>query len=213
MAKFLSLTGLQQFLTKTKEWANSQFALKSRKINGKPLTTDITLTASDVGAVSTAEKLSLGETETTAYRGDRGKDAYTHSQSAHARADATKVEKSTTNGNVIINGSETVVYAHPNLTAKVSGLYKVAVDDKGHVSAAETVNKNDITALGIPGTNTTYSPFKGATAAAAGGTGLVPAPATGGTNKYLRGDGTWAELPDNTIAEISTSEIDALFSA
>lgn len=33
--------------------------------------------------------VSLGETETTAYRGDRGKAAYDHSQSAHAPSDAT----------------------------------------------------------------------------------------------------------------------------
>jgi hypothetical protein len=33
-------------------------------------------------------KLALGETSTTAYRGDRGKDAYDHSQVAHAPSDA-----------------------------------------------------------------------------------------------------------------------------
>ena len=32
--------------------------------------------------------VSLGETSTTAYRGDRGKTAYDHSQSAHAPSDA-----------------------------------------------------------------------------------------------------------------------------
>lgn len=57
--------------------------------------------------------LALGETESTAYRGDRGKIAYDHSQAAHARVDATKTEKSDTNGNVKINGVETQVYAHP----------------------------------------------------------------------------------------------------
>ena len=39
--------------------------------------------------------------------------AYNHSQSTHARTDATKVEKSTTNGNIKINGTETTVYTHP----------------------------------------------------------------------------------------------------
>lgn len=42
--------------------------------------------------------------------------AYTHSQSDHARTDATKVEASTTNGNIKINGSETTVYTHPSGT-------------------------------------------------------------------------------------------------
>ena len=42
--------------------------------------------------------------------------AYNHSQSAHARTDATKVESSTTNGNIKINGTETTVYTHPSGT-------------------------------------------------------------------------------------------------
>lgn len=44
--------------------------------------------------------------------------------------------------------------------------------------------------------NTTYSVFKGATASAAGGAGLVPAPAAGVQTKYLRADGTWQTPPD-----------------
>ena len=42
--------------------------------------------------------------------------AKTHADSAHARTDATKVEKSNTNGNIKINGTETVVYTHPSGT-------------------------------------------------------------------------------------------------
>ena len=49
------------------------------------------------------------------------------------------------------------VYTHPSYTAKSNGLYKVTVDDKGHVSGTTAVAKSDITALGIPSTNTTYS--------------------------------------------------------
>lgn len=49
-------------------------------------------------------------------------------------------------------------YTHPSHTAKSSGLYKVTVDALGHVSAAAAVEKSDITALGIPGKDTTYSP-------------------------------------------------------
>ena len=39
--------------------------------------------------------------------------AETHVASTHARADATKTEKSNTNGNIKINGTETTVYTHP----------------------------------------------------------------------------------------------------
>lgn len=41
---------------------------------------------------SSYSKLALGETSATAYRGDRGKTAYDHSQSAHAPSDADKTE-------------------------------------------------------------------------------------------------------------------------
>lgn len=47
-------------------------------------------------------------------------------------------------------------YVHPSYTAKSSGLYKVTVDGTGHISAAAAAVKADITALGIPGQDTTY---------------------------------------------------------
>lgn len=56
-------------------------------------------------------------------------------------------------------------YTHPTYTAKSSGLYKVTVDGTGHVSAATAVTKADITGLGIPAQDTTYS---AATTSAAG---------------------------------------------
>lgn len=45
-------------------------------------------------------------------------------------------------------------YTHPTYTSATSGLYKVAVDGTGHVSGTTSVVKADITALGIPGTDT-----------------------------------------------------------
>ena len=48
-------------------------------------------------------------------------------------------------------------YVHPSHTSKSSGLYKITVDSLGHVSAATSVAKSDITALGIPAQDTTYS--------------------------------------------------------
>lgn len=47
-------------------------------------------------------------------------------------------------------------YVHPSHTAATSDLYKITVDALGHVTAVTAVTKNDITSLGIPGTNTTY---------------------------------------------------------
>lgn len=67
---------------------------------------------------------------------------------------STKVEASTVNGNIKIDGVETKVYTHPSYTAKASGLYKITTDATGHVSATTTVAKADITALGIPAKDT-----------------------------------------------------------
>lgn len=108
-------------------------------------------------------------------------------------------------------------YAHPSYTAKSSGLYKVTVDSTGHVSATTAVTKSDITALGIPGsdTNTTYSAFKGATSSVAGGSGLVPAPASGQQGTFLRGDGTWANPATTTYSTgtESTSGLTKLYTS
>lgn len=60
--------------------------------------------------------------------------------------------------------------------------------------------------------NTTYSVFKAATASAAGGSGLVPAPAAGENDEYLRGDGTWATPPNTTYGNATTSK-DGLMSS
>ena len=80
------------------------------------LSTEKTYRWSGSAFVVISETLALGETSSTAYRGHRGKTAYDHSQSTHARTDATKVEKSSTNGNIKINGAETTVYTHPSGT-------------------------------------------------------------------------------------------------
>ena len=56
-------------------------------------------------------------------------------------------------------------YSHPTHAAKTSGLYKVTVDNQGHVSDAAPVVKEDITKLGVPAQDTTYG---NATADAAG---------------------------------------------
>ena len=57
-----------------------------------------------------------------------------HAQSDHARSDATKTERSTTNGNIKINGTETTVYQHP-ISGVTAGTYRqVTVDSQGHIT-------------------------------------------------------------------------------
>lgn len=60
----------------------------------------------------------------------------------------------------------------------------------------------------ISATDTTYSDFTGATSSVAGAHGLVPAPATSDTNKYLKGDGTWGTV-SNGLVEMAYGEANA----
>ena len=274
MAKFLDLTGLTQFKTKIQEWAQGVFIPKTRKINGKALSADVTLAASDVGAIPATQKgaasgvaeldssgkvpstqlpsyvddvleydnrtgfpatgeagkiyvakdtnktyrwsgtayveiaggVTLGETGSTAYRGDRGKIAYDHSQltsgNPHnvSKADVglgnvtndkqmKGLASGTTNGHVMAFGED-------GYTPK----------DTGFTIAANVPS-------GAKFTDTTYSAFKGASGSAAGGTGLVPAPKTTDVDKVLKGDGTWGEVEIPEVESISESEIDNLFTA
>lgn len=140
--------------------------------------------------VEISPSLALGETSSTAYRGDRGKTAYDHATES-GRASTT-----------------------------ASGLYKIGVTAEGHVASATAVQKSDITALGIPSsdTNTTYTlgasgnnltltPSSGSaqsvTAPYATNAGKVnnhtvgmdiPTPQSGDETKYLGGDGTFQEV-------------------
>ena len=164
-----------------------------------------------------SETLALGETSSTAYAGNKG--AANAASISNIINGSTKVGKAsnadTVNGlsvhtAVPANAKFTdTVYTHPSYTARTSGLYKVTVDGTGHVSAVAAVTKADITALGIPGqdTNTTYNDMTGATSDANGSHGLVPAPAKGASNRYLRSDGTWQVPPDTnaTYNDATTS--------
>ena len=104
---------------------------------------------------------------------------------------ATKVEKSNTNGNIKINGTETKVYTKPDLTKQE------VVDALGYTP---------------PTTNTTYSVMKGATSSQAGTSGLVPQPTAGKQTSFLRGDGTWV-IPTNTTYSNATQSKDGLMSS
>ena len=65
---------------------------------------------------------------------------------------AAKADKATTLGGYGI----TDAYTKDEINAKISAVYKPAVDEQGHVTAAAPVTKADITGLGIPAQDTTY---------------------------------------------------------
>ena len=78
--------------------------------------------------VSIGSGLTLGETQYTAYRGDRGKTAYDHA------TDASRLT-----------------------TATASGLYKVASTAEGHIASLTAVQKSDLTALGVADNTQTFT--------------------------------------------------------
>lgn len=137
------------------EGKQKEVPLESGKIY-VDLTTNKTYRYSGTQLTEISASLALGETASTAFAGDKGKTAYDHSQAAHAKADATKTAKSSVNGNILVDDSEVEVYKHASHTEASSGLYKVTVDNEGHVSGTAAVTKEDITKLGIPGQDTTY---------------------------------------------------------
>lgn len=103
-----------------------------------------------------------------------------------------------------------------NPTLNISGTGAKAIQYQGAAISSSYLNANRTYAfiydgsvyqvIGDINTDTKYSVFTGATTSAAGKAGLVPAPAAGYNNRFLRGDGTWAEaggldldaLADNT---------------
>lgn len=137
------------------------------------------------------EGIALGETASTAFRGDRGKTAYDHSQTAHAPANAEQNVQS--DWNVTDTASDAFVKNKPTSMPANGGN---AATVGGH-----TVEK-DVPANAVF-TDTKPIVMKGATASAAGGTGLVPAPASGKQDAVLCADGTWAD-------PMTDAEIDAI---
>jgi len=134
-------------------------------------------------------------------------DNTTHRDGVQLKA-GSNMSISAVNGVVTFTATDTK-YTHPTHTAYTSGLYKVTVDASGHVTSATAVTKDDITALGIPSTNTTYSNMTAATSSAAGKAGLVPAPAAGKQSSFLRGDGTWAVPTNTTYSNMTAATADA----
>lgn len=83
-------------------------------------------------------------------------------------------------------------YIHPAYTSRSNGLYKVTIDSTGHVSNATAVEKDDITDLGIPAQDTTYSEATTATSglmSSSDKTKLDSIPAEKGNYQYLVTDG------------------------
>jgi hypothetical protein len=86
--------------------------------------------------------LALGETQTTAYRGDRGKEAYDHSQAAHAPSDANNYVHPNHSGDVTSVGDGATSIAATAISSKSSatlaGSEEVLVNDAGTLKKSTT---------------------------------------------------------------------------
>ncbi|RHK37099.1 hypothetical protein DW068_11710 [Anaerobutyricum hallii] len=87
---------------------------------------------------------------------------------------------------------------------KIKGLFNKGITNLSVSGKTITFTKGDGTTgtITTQDTNTTYSNFKGATASADGGSGLVPAPTKGNEGKYLKADGTWGTPANTTYADM-----------
>ena len=185
--------------------------------------TSATAAAADRAAAETASQTAVSKAEAAAASAEaaaksaieaKPSDVATQSTNGMmSAADKTKLDGIAENANN---------YTHPGYTAQASGLYKVTVDSTGHVSAAAAVDKSDITALGIPESDTTYS------AATTSAEGLMSAAdktkldgVTAGANKYThpsytaRASGLYKVTVDSTghvsaAAAVDKSDITAL---
>ena len=185
--------------------------------------TSATAAAADRAAAETASQTAVSKAEAAAASAEaaaksaiEAKPSAVATQSTNglmSAADKTKLDGIAENANN---------YTHPGYTAQASGLYKVTVDSTGHVSAAAAVDKSDITALGIPESDTTYS------AATTSAEGLMSAAdktkldgVTAGANKYThpsytaRASGLYKVTVDSTghvsaATAVDKSDITAL---
>ena len=185
--------------------------------------TSATAAAADRAAAETASQTAVSKAEAAAASAEaaaksaiEAKPSDVATQSTNglmSAADKTKLDGIAENANN---------YTHPGYTAQASGLYKVTVDSTGHVSAAAAVDKSDITALGIPESDTTYS------AATTSAEGLMSAAdktkldgVTAGANKYThpsytaRASGLYKVTVDSTghvsaATAVTKSDITAL---
>lgn len=87
---------------------------------------------------------------------------------------------------------------------KIKGLFNKGITNLSVSGKTVTFTKGDGTTgtITTQDTNTTYGNFKGATASADGGSGLVPAPTKGNEGKYLKADGTWGTPANTTYADM-----------
>ena len=125
----------------------------------------------------------LGETSSTAYRGDRGAAAYAHAVTNKGSAFASGLYKITTNSEGHVTAATAVVKA--DITGLgIAELPAVSASDNGKVLGVSD-------GVWAAVTSPAGSVMTGATVNADGTSGLVPAPTSSDVDKFLKANGTW----------------------
>lgn len=93
-------------------------------------------------------------------------------------------------------------YSLPVATSSVRGGIKIGYTESGKNYPVELSNEQAY--VNVPWEDTTYSVFTGATTTAAGTSGLVPAPTSGQSTRYLCSNGEWS-VPQGSIYNGSTA--------
>lgn len=168
--------------------------------------TNITYRWGGSAYVEISPSLALGETSSTAYRGDRGAIAYTHATSDTGKALSSGLYKITTSARGHVTAGTAVT------KADITGL-GIPAQDTVYTHPTSSGNKHipsggsagqflkwsaDGTAVWAADNNT-WNALKGATATEAGTAGYVAAPSKGQQGYFLRGDATWAAITKSTV--------------
>ena len=144
---FLNLEGLQHYDSKIKSVAAGNISIEGLTI------TLLSVDGKSLGTV-TIPQTKFEKASATA-DGLMSKEDF--SKLSGIAEGATNVTYSGKNGVLTIDGQEVTVYVPPTQTALSNGLYKITTNSAGAVTVGTAVKKEDITALGIPGQDTTYS--------------------------------------------------------
>ena len=149
-----------------------------------------------------SDTLALGETSSTAYRGDRGKQAYDH------------ISKTDNPHNVTIEQIGAAAEDHTHTAAEVgaaasshthaiSDVTNLQTELNGKANASHTHTISNVTGLqdALNGKSNAEHTHSNATSSAAG---FMPA-LDGSVTKFLRGDGIWA-VPPNSSGSLTIFE-------
>ena len=105
--------------------------------------------------------------------------------------------------NWVTEGGDTLAYWHDKLflsDTKITVDGTVVFDGSTSTSYSTSGNPTIATLTAGHAVNATYSAFTGTDGSSAGTAGLVPAPAATDTGKFLKADGTWAEVQGGGVS-------------